>query len=210
MALGNFEFGLIIFIISYLIVLLVIFLFLFLKKGEKKIPYNANLVDNYIPQLTDGYVKLVEIEAVPITNGDWRVKVIPYDFFEREGEDVNVKEYNLIIKGGFRKVLAQGDTSSRRNIVVYSPPDFKLLPESIKSTFLGNLIDKNIDYEKLSEKWNKWQQNQNEMSMAIIQGMPEEVIAMFVRRDRELLEELKGTKQEDKKSSAPPFPGTIP
>jgi hypothetical protein len=108
------------------------------NRGENDLPSNPNMVINFMSDDTDGYALGLEIKCTKGKGGRSLVEFLPIDF--NTESDERPERQSVIVGKGKRSVLGKGDLSGRREPIFLLPEDVDDIPESLKETAMGGLL----------------------------------------------------------------------
>lgn len=114
---------------------------------EKEEPTDGTILENYMPQFSDGYTELVIDKK--IERGD-RIEVIAYprdiDYKElfKKNSKIEIKPYKLFFLKSHFENLPRNSFSEHRNKAKAYPPRPEDVPEGIKNTLIGAVVMERI------------------------------------------------------------------
>ena len=164
-------------------------------------PENETMIENYMPQYSNGYSEGIVKE---MEFGEERVKIVfnPRDINYirelRDNKNVNVEPITLYFN---KRQIIPINISSHRNKIKCFPDDIDLLPEQLKETRFGKkimeIITENNKLNDESELYNARIKHVQKMGLELASG---KLAEKYVEISQEILKDKSELiKKEDKK-----------
>lgn len=132
--------------VCILLIVLIVLLFLFIKRKDMKaIPEDMlkrkTVVINLMPEFTDGKAKGWEKSVTKTPSGRLICEFYPTDI---DIDKEEIKPKTIIVGNNNRYVFPAGQLSGELSIVLYLPNTIKNLPKNLNQTEFGKFIHKEV------------------------------------------------------------------
>lgn len=125
-----------------------LFYFIYSKQKEKQEPENQPILENYLPQYSDGHTDGI-VDEIKIGEKRIGISFYPRDInYIRElkkNKHFKIKRYTIFYDKNQIDFIPQGTFSMHRNKIKGYPSDISLLPDYLKDTPQGKIIMQTIE-----------------------------------------------------------------
>jgi len=140
--------GLIYFAVSVVAVLTLVAFgyFVYIKYKSREEPENQPLLENYMPQYSEGSV-LGVVSDLKLSETRAKISFYPrdIDYIKLQKEKTKIKEYTIFCDKAQIQFFPKGAFSQHRDLIKIYPSNPDMLPETIKNTPQGKVIMKMIE-----------------------------------------------------------------